>query len=91
MTIRSFSRKPLQRLFEVGFHKKIPADQASRLIELLDHLDAAKTRQDLAIAGFHELKGDRKGTFAWKVTANWRLTFRFENGDAFDVSYEDYH
>ena len=91
MAIRGFARKPLERLFENGFHKKIPADQATKLVELLDQLNAAGTKQDLVIAGFHELKGDRKGTYAWKVTANWRLTFPFENGDAFDVNYEDYH
>lgn len=91
MAIRGFTWKPLERLFENGFHKKIPTEQAAKLVELLDQLDAAKTKRDLAIAGFHELKGDRKGTYAWKVSANWRLTFRFENGDAFDVNYEDYH
>lgn len=91
MAIRSFASKPLEKLFEDGFHKRIPSDQAKRIAALLDHLDAAKTRQDLNIAGLHELKGDRKGTFAWKVTANWWLTFRFSGGDAFDVNIEDYH
>ncbi|MCI0350460.1 MAG: type II toxin-antitoxin system RelE/ParE family toxin [Acidobacteriales bacterium] len=91
MAIRTFKSKALQRLFEHGVDRKIPADQAKRIVELLDHLDAAATKLDLNMAGFHEMKGDRKGTFAWKVTSNWRLTFRFENGDAFDVMLEDYH
>ena len=40
---------------------------------------------------FHPLKGDRKGTYAVTVQANWRITFKFENGEAFDVDLEDYH
>ena len=39
----------------------------------------------------HELKGSRKKTWAVTVQANWRITFRFENGDAEIVDYEDYH
>mgnify|MGYP002266876738 CR=1 FL=1 len=39
----------------------------------------------------HELKGDRKATWAVTVQANWRITFRFENGNAEIVNYEDYH
>ena len=40
---------------------------------------------------FHPLKGDRKGHHAVSVSGNWRLTFRFEDEDAFDVNLEDYH
>lgn len=39
----------------------------------------------------HELKGERRSTWAVTVQANWRFTFRFENGDAEIVDYEDYH
>jgi len=39
----------------------------------------------------HELKGDRKNTWSVTVQANWRITSRFENGDAEVVDYEDYH
>lgn len=91
MAIRSFSSKPLEKLFESGVYRRIPAEQTEKIRRLLDHLNAARSKDDLNIAGFHQLKGDRKGTCVWKVTANWRLTFRFENGDAFDVNLEDYH
>jgi proteic killer suppression protein len=49
--------------------------------------------EDLDLPGLdlHELKGNRKGTSALKVSGNWRVTFRLENGDAVDVNYEDYH
>ena len=39
----------------------------------------------------HPLKGNRKGVWAVTVRANWRVTFRFEGGDAYDVDLEDYH
>jgi len=39
----------------------------------------------------HPLKGNRKGIRAVTVRANWRVTFRFEGGDAYDVDLEDYH
>jgi proteic killer suppression protein len=39
----------------------------------------------------HALSGDMKGKYSIKVTGNWRLTLRFENGDVFDVDLEDYH
>jgi len=39
----------------------------------------------------HQLKGDRKGEWAVKVSGNWRMTFNLKKGDAFDINYEDYH
>ena len=94
MAIRSFKAKGLQRLYVTGkFHKQVPAYLMDKLVILLDQLNAASIKNDLNIPGynFHELKGNRKGTYSWKVTANQRLTFRFEHGDAFDVALEDYH
>jgi proteic killer suppression protein len=46
---------------------------------------------DLPGLGLHPLRGDRKGTWAVKVSGNWRITFKIQNGDAIDVNYEDYH
>ena len=39
----------------------------------------------------HQLKGANRGTWPVRVSGNWRITFRFEGPDAFDVNYEDYH
>ncbi len=60
---------------------------------MLDRLDAVLRPQDMNIPGykFHPLTGDRKGTYAMTVTANWRITFRFGGADAIDVDLEDYH
>jgi toxin HigB-1 len=41
--------------------------------------------------GLHQLKGDRKGTWAGKASGNWRVTFTFVGKDAPDVDYEEYH
>ncbi len=56
-------------------------------------LDAAASPNDLALPGLdlHPLKGDRAGYWAVKVSANWRVVFRFEDGDVVDVDLVDYH
>lgn len=56
-------------------------------------IDAAVTVNDLNLPGFglHELKGARVGTWSVWVSGNWRVTFRFESGDAYDLDLEDYH
>jgi proteic killer suppression protein len=45
----------------------------------------------LPLFRFHSLTGDRRGTYAVTVKANWRVTFRFHDGAARDVNLEDYH
>jgi proteic killer suppression protein len=46
---------------------------------------------DLPGLRLHQLAGPRKGTWSVSVSANWRVTFRFEEADAVEVDYEDYH
>jgi proteic killer suppression protein len=91
MAVVGFKNKNLRKLFEDGTDRKIPPELRNKLLGLLDHLDSASDKSDLNIAGFHELKGDRKGTYSWSVTGNYRLTFRFEDGEAFDIDLKDYH
>ena len=43
------------------------------------------------MARLHPLTGNRRGTWSVQVSGNWRLTFRFEDGEAVDVNLEDYH
>ena len=64
-----------------------------RIGRILDRLDSAVAVKDMNIPGwdFHELKGNRKGTWSIAVHNNWKITFRFENGDVHDVNLEDYH
>ena len=65
----------------------------ARVELLLDALDAAEKVEDLNLLtlGTHPLKGNRKGEWGMTVTKNWRITFRFEAGDAVEVDLEDYH
>jgi toxin HigB-1 len=91
--IRSFRHKGLERFFTKSERKGIDASQADRIRRILDRLDAAIRPEDMNLPGyrFHGLKGDRKGEYAVSVSGNWRITFRFEAGDAVYVNWEDYH
>ena len=64
-----------------------------RLRQILALLETADSFEDMDFPGLnlHELKGQRKGTYAVKVSGDWRVTFKFIDGDIFNVNYEDYH
>ena len=64
-----------------------------KLIRILAALEAAKSLDELDAPGWglHKLKGILKNYYALKVSGNWRLTFRFEEGDVYEVDYMDYH
>ncbi len=68
-------------------------DLGSRGADILAILDAAASIEELKLPGLrlHELTGDRKGVRSITVTANWRVTFRFAKGNAFEVDLVDYH
>ena len=91
--IRSFRHRGLRRLYERGVSRDIRADHVSRVRRILLHLETAHQLRDLDAPeyGLHPLKGDRRGTWAVKVSGNWQVTFKFENGEFFDVHYEDCH
>jgi proteic killer suppression protein len=91
--IRTFRHKGLKQLFETGRSRAVSADLRRRLLRQLDLLNRAAQASDMNLPGYrlHELKGDRKGTWSVTVSGNWRLTFTFGSGDAFDVDLEDYH
>jgi proteic killer suppression protein len=83
----------LKRLFQDGDPSKIRADQLSRIADVVAHLDRALHPSDLDLPGYrlHPLKGSLKGTWSVTISSNWRIVFRFEDGDAFDVDLIDYH
>ena len=66
---------------------------AKRLRLILGRLEAATEVQDMDLPGLrlHPLVGDRSGIWSVTVSSNWRVTFRFVDGDAEIVNYEDYH
>ena len=91
--IASFKHKGLKRLFELSDRSLVRADLLRRVENVLAVLDAAESPRALDLPGYrlHRLKGDREGFWAVTVRANWRIVFRFEAGDAFDVELTDYH
>lgn len=91
--IQTFKSKGLQNLFRENFNKGVPANLEKKIRNRLEVIDSALMVDDIKLPGYdlHELKGDRKGTWSIKVSGNWRITFKFEDGDAYDVNLEDYH
>lgn len=91
--IKNFKHKGLERFFYAGSKKGIQPDQAQKLADILDRLNAAAIINDMDYPGslLHPLKGNRKGHWAVKVSGRWRVTFQFINGDAYAVNYMDYH
>jgi toxin HigB-1 len=95
MGIKNFIHKGVEDVFFVGHSKRIGSAYLKRMKTILDAMHAATCVADLEGAhGFHELRGDRAGTYSMSVSGNWRLTFRFEHGDKGDIigaNFEDYH
>ena len=91
--IRTFRHKGLKRLYQRGDSSKLRADQAQRIALALADLDDASEPADLDLPGYrlHPLKGDLRGFWSILISANWRIIFRFEQGDAYDVNLIDYH
>lgn len=91
--IQNFKHKGLQRFWETGSIGGIHPNFAGKIRRELDALNEAETVSDLDVPGFglHSLKGDRAGEWALTVSRNWRITFKFAEGNAYDVNYEDYH
>ncbi len=91
--IRSFRHRGLKEFFETGSKRGISPELAPRIGRRLDVLEAARRLNDIDAHGFklHRLKGERQREWAISVGGNWRITFRFVNGEAHDVNLEDYH
>jgi toxin HigB-1 len=91
--IRSIGHKGLKRLYEDDHVRGVIREHTEKLKDILARLDAASSVTDMDLPGFrlHPLKGDLKGFWAVTVRANWRVIFRFAQGDVLDVDYSDYH
>ena len=91
--IKSLVHKGLELFYRTGNKSGIQAKHVARLRLILSNLDQAEGPEDMDLPclALHELKGNRKGIWAVKVSGNWRLTFRFVGRDAESVDYEDYH
>jgi proteic killer suppression protein len=90
--IKTFKHKGLKKLFETGRYSKVNVQQVSKLLRLMDALDALLLPEDMDIPGFgfHPLRGAPK-RYAVVVTGNYRITFGWEGQDAIKLDLEDYH
>lgn len=91
--IKSFKHKGIEKFYRQGSLAGIQARHKKRLKLQLSALDTATEIEDLDIPGYrlHCLKGSREGTWSITVSANWRLTFQFIEGNVHVLNYEDYH
>ena len=92
--IRSFRSAETARLWQGQSSRKLPTDIQDRALRKLRQLDAAMTLDDLRLPPSNRLealKGVRKGQCSIRINDQWRICFRFDEGDAYDVEITDYH
>ncbi len=92
--IESISHKGLRLLWEKNDPSKLPPEQIDKIKRILSTLNTIKELGPLRmIPGYklHPLSGNLKGFWSVWITGNYRIYFRFEDGNVLDVNYEDYH
>jgi len=92
--IRSFKDREAEKIFNQERSGKLPYEIQARALRKLIILNAAEGERDLVSPPsnrFEHLSGRRKGECSIRINDQWRICFRFVNGDAYDVSVEDYH
>jgi proteic killer suppression protein len=89
----SFRHRGLRQYYERGNTRFLNPEQLPKIRRILALLDSASRPQSLDLPGLrlHALKGDRKGFWSVSVSGNWRIVFRFEDGEARDLDLVDYH
>ncbi|MBA2572533.1 MAG: type II toxin-antitoxin system RelE/ParE family toxin [Gemmatimonadetes bacterium] len=92
--IRSFAEREAERLFARTPGRRFPAELHRVMLRKLVQLDAAERLDDLRVPPgnrLEALKGDRRGQHSIRVNDQWRLCFRWSNGNAYEVEIVDYH
>ncbi len=92
--IKSFADRRTQQLYLTGKAKRIPADLVRRAARKLEYVDLATTLDDLKVPPGNRLEalaGGRAGQHSIRVNDQWRICFRFGEGEAYDVEFCDYH
>jgi toxin HigB-1 len=92
--IKSFGSRATEAVYHDGRHRKIPNQLWEKAADKLDLLDAAKTLVDLRVPPgnrLERLKGDLSGYHSIRINEQWRIIFRWEDGDAYEVKIVDYH
>ncbi len=92
--IKTFADRHTKALYETGKSKRLPSDilkSARRRLEYLDIATGVDDLKSLPSNRFHELERERKGQYSISINMQWRICFRFVDGDAYDVEITDYH
>ena len=92
--IKTFADRLTLELYSRGTARRFPPDVAQRAKRKLEYIDHAVRLDDLRVPRgnrLHGLTGDRDGQYAIAVNDQWRICFRFIDGDAYDVEVTDYH
>jgi proteic killer suppression protein len=92
--IKTFADRHPQELYATGKSKRFPPDIAKRAKRKLEYVDLATCLDDLKVPPgnrLHELERERRGPRAIAINDQWRVCFRFVDGDASDVEITDYH
>ena len=91
--IKTFADRHTKELYETGKSKRLSPAIWKRAVRRLEYLDLATGLEDLKVPlsnRLHELERERKGQFSISVNDQWRICFRFIDGDAYDVEITDY-
>lgn len=92
--IITFKHKKYRQIFQGEFEKGLSVAIQTRAKDKMDEVHNATRVEDLRIPPsnhLEKLKGDRKGYYSIRINKKWRLCFRFENSNAYDVEIVDYH
>ena len=91
--IKSWKNSATRRFAEESKSKFSGMDErlATRRLNLIDSISSLSEIDRLRSIHLHPLKGSRKGYWAMTINDQWRMVFKFEKGDAYDVEIGDYH
>jgi toxin HigB-1 len=92
--IRTFRDRDTQAVFQGEFVKRLDRRVQQRAREKLKYLDSAGDLRDLMVPPSNQLeslRGDRQGQYSIRINKQWRVCFKWKEGDAFDVEIVDYH
>jgi proteic killer suppression protein len=91
--IRRFRHRGLRRLYESDDRRGVSPEHVEKTVRVLARLDVATGPEQLNVPGFRlqPLRGDLAGYWSITIRANWRIIFRFEEGNITDVELIDGH
>jgi proteic killer suppression protein len=92
--IKTFANKETEKLFQRETTRSLPTDVTRKARMKLEILEAAESLDDLKVPPgnrLEKLSSDREGQHSIRINQQWRICFRWKNGDCYDVEIVDYH